>query len=90
MKLWKKILLILLAVILLAHIPFVYSRFQTGRLSTKINERQTNRTNLSDSSFDEYKGIIHVHTSLGGHSTGHFDDLIGGASANDLDFVVMT
>ncbi|MDQ3132214.1 MAG: hypothetical protein M3Q99_15815 [Acidobacteriota bacterium] len=90
MKLWKKILLVLLAVVLLAQIPFVYNRFQTAKLSTKINQLQTNRTNLTNPNFNEYKGVIHAHTSLGGHSTGHFDDLIGGANADDLDYVVMT
>lgn len=90
MKLWKKILLILISVILLAQIPFIYNRFQTGKLSTRINELQAKRTNLINSDYNEYKGIIHAHTSLGGHSTGHFDELINGANANELDFVVMT
>jgi predicted metal-dependent phosphoesterase TrpH len=31
-----------------------------------------------------------VHTSLGGHSTGTFSELIAGAKANQLDFVIMT
>ncbi len=38
----------------------------------------------------DYKGVIHVHTSLGGHSTGGFDELIDAANSNDLDFVMMT
>lgn len=33
---------------------------------------------------------MHVHTFLGGHSTGAFEELIGAANANDLDFVLMT
>ena len=90
MKLWKKILLVTLVVILLAQIPFIYNRFQTGNLAAKINELQTNRASLINPNFSEYKGVIHVHTSLGGHSTGNFDDLINGANANNLDFVVMT
>jgi len=90
MKLWKKILLVLTAVFLLAQIPFIYNRYQTGKLSTKINQLQTNRTNLTNPNFNEYKGVIHAHTALGGHSTGHFDDLINGANSNDLDYVVMT
>jgi hypothetical protein len=90
MKLWKKILLVLLAVVLLAQIPFIYNRFQTGKLSAKINELQANRTNLSNPNFNEYKGIIHAHTSLGGHSMAHFDEFIVGAEKNELDFVVMT
>ena len=90
MKLWKKILLVLVAVLLLAQIPFIYNRYQTGKLAAKIKELQTNRTNFSNPNFNEYKGVIHVHTSLGGHSTGNFDDLIKGANDNNLDFVVMT
>ncbi|HEX8286506.1 MAG TPA: hypothetical protein VF556_00835 [Pyrinomonadaceae bacterium] len=90
MRLWKKILLILFAVILLAQIPFVYNRYRTGKLSARISGLQANRTNLTNPDYNEYKGIIHAHTSLGGHSTGHFDQLIGGANANELDFVVMT
>lgn len=90
MKLWKKILLILVAALVLAQIPFVYRRFQTGKLSDKISQLQTQRTTNSNPNFNEYKGIIHVHSSLGGHSTGSFDELIGAANANDLDFVVMT
>ena len=90
MKLWKKILIILFAIILLAQIPFIYNRFQTGNLAAKINDLQANRTNLTDPQYTDFKGIIHVHSSLGGHSTGHFDELINGANANDLDFVVMT
>ncbi len=90
MKFWKKILLVLLAVVFLAQIPFVYNRYKIGKLSTKINQLQTNRTNLINPNYNEYKGVIHVHTSLGGHSNGHFDELINGANADNLEFVVMT
>jgi len=36
--------------------------------------------------------VMHVHTSLGGHSTGTFEELIEAANSpnNQLDFVVMT
>ncbi|HLM59270.1 MAG TPA: hypothetical protein VK308_00570 [Pyrinomonadaceae bacterium] len=90
MKFWKKILLILFAVILLAQIPFVYNRYKFGRLHDKINQLQTQRTEIADANFNDYKGVIHVHTTIGGHSTGSFDELIDGASKNNLDFVVMT
>lgn len=90
MKRWKQILLILLAVILLAQIPFIYRRFQTGNLTKKIDQLQSQRTNLSNPNINEYKGIIHAHTNLGGHSTATFDELIGAAASNELDFVVMT
>lgn len=90
MKLWKKFLLILLAAVLLAQIPFIYNRFQTGRLAEKINRMQARRIDSADPNYRDFKGIIHVHTFLGGHSTGGFDKLINGARNNDLDFVVMT
>src|SRR5688572_24508638 len=90
MKLWKKILFIFIAFILLAQTPFIYNRYQTGRLDDKIAELQAKRTNFSNQNYDDYKGIIHAHTFLGGHSTGSFDELIKGAANNNLDFVVMT
>ncbi len=90
MKWWKKNLLVLLSVILLAQIPFIYRRFQIGKLAGNIANLQSQRINLSNPNFNEYKGIIHAHTNLGGHSTGSFDELIGAAHSNELDFVVMT
>ena len=90
MKLWKKILLVLFFVILLAHIPFIYNRYQFGNLHEKINQLQNQKTSLSNQNYNDYKGVIHVHTFLGGHSTGTFEELILGAKANNLDFVVMT
>jgi hypothetical protein len=90
MKLWKKILLILLAVILLAQIPFIYNRYKFGQLHDKISQLQTQKVEGVNQNFNDYKGVIHVHTSIGGHSTGAFDELIDGAAKNNLDFVVMT
>lgn len=90
MKLWKKIVLIILAVILLAQIPFVYNRYQFGQLNDKINALQSQRIETPNQNYKDYKGVIHVHTSIGGHSTGTFDELIDGAAKNNLDFVVMT
>ena len=90
MKLWKKILLVLLAVFLLAQIPFVYNRYKFGQLSDRINQLQTQRTENADPNYKDYKGIVHVHTAIGGHSTGTFDELIDAAGKNNLDFVVMT
>ncbi len=90
MRLWKKILLALFAVILLAQIPFVYRRYQYGQLAGKINSLQTQRNEIADKKFNDFAGVIHVHTLLGGHSTGNFDELVEGAAKNNLDFVVMT
>lgn len=90
MKRRTKIILILLAVILLAQIPYIYRRFQIGNRAEKIGQMQTERITRENPKFNEYKGIIHAHTNLGGHSTGTFDDLINGASASGVNFVVMT
>lgn len=90
MKLWKKIGLVLLAVVLLVQIPFICNRYQFGQLHDKIGNLQTQRIENAGSKFKDYKGIIHVHTAIGGHSTGSFDELIDGAAKNNLDFVVMT
>jgi hypothetical protein len=93
MKLWKKIVLILLAILLIVQIPFIYRRYQIGQQSNKISELakiSADSPIKKDPNFNEYKGVIHAHTSLGGHSTGSFEELIAGANVNDLDFVLMT
>jgi hypothetical protein len=90
MKLWKKTALILLVIILVVQIPFIYNRYKFGQLADTVNTLQTQRIETPNPAFNDYKGIIHAHTALGGHSNGHFDELIAGAAANKLDFVVMT
>jgi hypothetical protein len=90
MKLWKKILLGLLAIILLAQIPFCYRRYQIGQLAGEVAELQNRRVLIENPNYNYYRGIIHAHTYLGGHSTGNFDELIRAARANELDYVVMT
>ena len=90
-KLLKRILLILLALLIAVQAPFIYRRYKIGKLAEKIEELNRARTLPAvDPKFKEYKGIIHAHTSLGGHSTGSFEELIAAANANDLDFVIMT
>ncbi len=90
MKIWKKILLVALAIFFLAQIPFIYHRWQFGRLADKISTLDAQKVHRENQNYTDYKGVIHVHTSLGGHSTGSFDELIDGARKNELDFVVMT
>lgn len=91
MKRWKKITLVLLAiVVVVAQIPYVFRRFQIAERARLIAETDARRTAREDPDFSEFKGIIHAHTSLGGHSTGSFDELIAAAAENKLDFAVMT
>ncbi|MDQ3667548.1 MAG: hypothetical protein M3410_13420 [Acidobacteriota bacterium] len=89
MKTWKKLLLLLLVLILLSQIPFAYRRYKLGRLNAAIQQTNSQRI-ASQDDFAEYKGAMHVHSFLGGHSTGNFDEIIAAARSNELDFVVMT
>jgi hypothetical protein len=90
MKRWKKILLVVVAVVLLAQIPFVYRRYQIGQLAGRIGELGAQRVSNENARYNEFRGIIHAHTNLGGHSTGTFEELIGASAANELDFVLLT
>jgi len=91
MKRWKKLLLLLIVLILLSQIPFAYRRYKLGRLHAAIQQLNSQRA-LTESAGDlaEVKGVVHVHSFLGGHSSGNFADIIGAAKKNELDFVVMT
>jgi hypothetical protein len=91
MKRWKKLLLVLLILGLLSQIPFAYRRYKLGRLSAAIQELNSQRTApLDNADFVDYKGVVHVHSFLGGHSRGNFEEIINGARSNQLNFVVMT
>ncbi|OAV84630.1 hypothetical protein PTTG_31146, partial [Puccinia triticina 1-1 BBBD Race 1] len=83
-------ILFLSLALVLAQIPFVYRRYETGKLAEKISNLEARRQIFPNPKFNEYKGVVHVHSSLGGHSTGTFAELAGGARENNLDFVVMT
>jgi len=89
-KIIKKTTLSLIALLLALQVPFIYRRYELGRIASAVAEGDRHRTVRTDAGFDEYKGIIHAHTRLGGHSTGSFDELISGAKEAGVDFVVMT
>jgi hypothetical protein len=88
MKRWKKLLLLLLAVVIVSQIPFAYRRYKLGRLQAAI--QRVNSEHSANAGELELKGVMHVHSSLGGHSSGNFTEIIEAAKANQLDFVVMT
>lgn len=91
MKRWKKIALASLVIVALSQIPFAYRRYKLGRLNAAIQLLNSQRRiDHSDRNFAEYKGVIHVHSFLGGHSTGNFEEIIAAANVNQLNFVVMT
>jgi hypothetical protein len=91
MKRWKKITLVLLGLLIISQLPFAYRRRQLSRLRETIAMLNSQRVlDQNATTFTDYKGVIHVHSMLGGHSTGNFTDIIRAASINKLDFVVMT
>lgn len=91
MKRWKKLFLVLFVLLLLSQIPFAYRRYRLGRLNSAIQQLNSQRVvNESADGVAEFKGVVHVHSFLGGHSSGNFEEIISAAQTNSLDFVVMT
>lgn len=90
----KKFLLVAVTLTLLSQIPFAYRRYRLGRLSANIQSINSSRTPNDNSTqlepYVEYQGVIHVHSFLGGHSNGTFQEIITAAQANNLQFVIMT
>jgi hypothetical protein len=87
----KKVALALLCLLLLAQTPFVYRRYRLGRLASAVAALGAERAPARpDDAHEDHAGVFHVHSSLGGHSTGTFREIVGGAKANRLAFVVMT
>jgi len=86
----KFILLVVLVLLLLSQIPFAYRRFKLRRLSSAIQQLNSQRVPAQPNGFNEYKGVVHVHSFLGGHSAGTFSQIISAAQSNQLQFVIMT
>jgi hypothetical protein len=91
MKRFKKIALLLIALIVVSQIPFAYRHYKLRQLRTAIDHLNSQRVPTApNNSYVEYKGVMHVHSFLGGHSSGTFESIIAAAQANGLNFVVMT
>src|SRR5215212_2365068 len=86
----KVILVVIFLVLLLSQIPFAHRRYKLGRLNNAIQQLQSQRVQQQTNGFTEYKGVVHVHSFLGGHSAGTFSEIIAAAQANQLQFVIMT
>jgi hypothetical protein len=86
----KFILLVIFIVLLLSQAPFAYRRFKLRRLNAAVQQLQSQRTQQQTNGFTEYKGVVHVHSFLGGHSSGTFSEIISATQANQLQFVIMT
>ncbi|HLL77170.1 MAG TPA: CehA/McbA family metallohydrolase [Pyrinomonadaceae bacterium] len=85
-----KVLLALLVVVAVSQTPFAYRRYQLGRLDATIRQLDASRRATDDAGYDDYRGVLHVHSFLGGHSAGRFEEIVAGARANGLAFVVMS
>jgi hypothetical protein len=85
-----KVLLALVVVFAVSQTPFAYRRYQLGRLDATIRRLNASREVTDDGGFADYRGVLHVHSFLGGHSAGRFEEIVAGARANDLAFVVMS
>ena len=91
MRRTRKLLLAFLFLVLLVQLPALYRRRQFARLDETIARFNAQRAPAPiDQFFADYAGALHVHTFLGGHSTGTFADVIAGAQRSGLAFVVMT
>ncbi|HEX8719366.1 MAG TPA: hypothetical protein VF736_01875 [Pyrinomonadaceae bacterium] len=87
----KKIALVLLALLALSQAPFAYRRYRLGRLAAAVDALNAGRAAApAGELYDEYSGVFHVHSSLGGHSTGRLEEIVRAASGERLAFVVMT
>ena len=88
---WKKIALVLVVLLLTSQAPFACRRYRLGRLGAAVDALNAGReAQPADESFDEYAGVFHVHSSLGGHSTGRLEEIVRAARDERLAFVVMT
>lgn len=88
---FKKLLIAIVALWLLVQIPFVYRRYKLRKLNAAIQQINAELARIPRPDYrSEYKGVVHVHSFLGGHSSGSFSEIIEAAKANQLDFVIMT
>jgi hypothetical protein len=86
---FKKILIAVVLVLLLLQLPFACRRYKLRKLSAAVREVNSQRQQ-ANTDYAEYKGVVHVHSFLGGHSSGTFSEIISAAQANQLNFVIMT
>ena len=87
----KYIFAALILILFLSQLPFACRRYKLRRLNTAVQQLDSQRTTQSgNGAYAEYKGVVHVHSFLGGHSEGTFGEIISAARSNGLNFVVMT
>ena len=91
MKRWKKIALVALGLVVVSQAPFALRSYRLGQLARAVAAVNASRVPATeDDPFDEYAGVFHVHSSLGGHSPGRLEEIVRAAKSERLAFVVMT
>lgn len=91
MKRWKKIALVALGLLVVSQVPFALRRYRLGQLADAVAAVNASRvSSATEDPFEEYAGVFHVHSSLGGHSPGRLEDIVRAAKSERLAFVVMT
>ena len=91
MKRWKKIAVALLVLLFVSQAPFAYRRYRLGRLAAAIEALNAARAPApTGEPFEDYAGVFHVHSALGGHSTARLEEVVRAARASRLAFVLMT
>ena len=86
----KRVILTVVILLVVSQIPFACRRYKLRRLNAAIQQLNSERTTHEREGFSEHVGVIHVHSFLGGHSSGTFQEIISAARANRLQFVIMT
>ncbi len=87
---WLKGAFVAALLLLLTQTPFIYHRYQLGQLAATIGQLNAQRVVAADDGYADYRGALHIHSSLGGHSTGTLAEIVQAARLNALAFVVMT
>lgn len=76
---------------MISQLPFIYRRYRMGQLADAIRKLNSERVlPQGEQAYTDYRGVLHVHSSLGGHSTGSLEEIIRAARMNELNFVIMT
>lgn len=92
MKRCKKIALVLLALLLVSQAPFAYRSYRLRQLGAAVDALNAGRLAVTPEggASREYVGVFHVHSFLGGHSSGTLEEIVRAAKAERLAFVLMT
>ena len=86
-----KIIVFVAAALLIVQIPFAYRAWLVGTVAEKISSSNPQPPIITRSDgLKEYVGVMHVHSVHRGELSDAYDEMLGAACDNQLDFVVLT